>query len=256
MRRRARTWVAAAAALVAGLAPGLARAVTAEALAEQLARREAVTVIDVRGAAAFGEGHLPGALHLPASLAAEKRLPPLGRVVVCGDGIRAGETRRAAEALAAKPGLRVEVLEGGYAVWEARGLPTTRAAGMGSDGLHVLTYEALADVAAADPGLAFADLRRSAPEPWSDLAARFPGAGVVRAEWGPDGPALGALVAEGVSGRRLLVLVDDGDGVAEPVARRLRVAGVGRVAVLAGGEVALRREGRAGLRTVETGARP
>lgn len=255
MRRRARTWAAAAAALVAGLAPGWARAVTAETLAEQLARREAVTVIDVRGAAAFAEGHLPGALHLPASVAAEKRLPPLGRVVVCGDGIRAGETRRAAEALAAKPGLRVEVLEGGYAHWEARGLPTTRAVGMGADGLHVLTYEALADVA-AEPGLAFADLRRAAPEPRSDLAARFPGAGVLRVEWGPDGPALGALVAEGLSGRTLLVLVDDGDGAAEPVARRLRTAGVGRVAVLAGGEVALRREGRAGLRTVETGVRP
>lgn len=259
MTNRRGAWAACAAVFALWAAPVTAEAVTAADLAARLERRESVPVIDVRPAAAYAEAHIPGALHVPAEVVAQRRLPPLGPVVVCGDGIRGAAARRAAEALNAKPGIRAEVLEGGFAVWEASGFPTTRPGGVAAPKVYTLTYDALVEVAAEEPRLFFADLRAGAAASRTDLAARFPRARILGPGWtasqdgGLQEPALGPLVAAGEEGDALLVLVDDGNGVAEQIARRLKALGVGRVALLAGGELTLRREGLPGLRTVETG---
>ena len=47
-----------------------------------------VTIIDVRGTGIYSQGHIPGAINIPSSIIAMKRLPSIGDVIVCGDGIR------------------------------------------------------------------------------------------------------------------------------------------------------------------------
>jgi 3-mercaptopyruvate sulfurtransferase SseA len=60
---------------------------------------------------------------------------------------------------------------------------------------------------------------------------------------------LDALIREkGTRPGRLFVLIDDGDGTAEEAAHRLKAAGIRRVVILAGGEEALRTEGRSELK--------
>ena len=58
-----------------------------------------------------------------------------------------------------------------------------------------------------------------------------------------------------VSAVMLYVLVDNGDGQAEKVVRRLHAAGVKRVAILTGGEQTLSRQGQAGQVIKQTGKR-
>jgi rhodanese-related sulfurtransferase len=79
-------------------------------------------VIDVRTAAEYRRGHLPGAVHVPFWAAAFWRLPPIDPnqpvLVYCGHGPRA---RMASVALKAR-GLRVIcLLEGHYARWRREG---------------------------------------------------------------------------------------------------------------------------------------
>jgi rhodanese-related sulfurtransferase len=242
--------------LAAGLAalPATGSAVTAQELRGLLDRREPVLIIDVRGGREFSEAHIPGALNIPREILPHKQLPPLGRVVVCGDGRRAGETEEAVAVLNARRGIRAEALEGGLAVWESHGFPSTRAAGAVAERLRYVTYQELRGAdGAAD--LLLVDLRVGGEG--TDLAARFPALAQARVEAASGEEAVAATVARlGGDGRKLLVLIDDADGRSEALARRLKGAGVQRVAILAGGEEALRREGRSGLKTQELRSAP
>ncbi|MCW2972806.1 MAG: Rhodanese domain protein [Thermoleophilia bacterium] len=85
----------------------------------QLASGEAV-LVDVRDAAAWREGHAPGALHVPIDeLAAQlAQLPSDVRVIAtCGGGTRG--VRAARELLAS--GRDAVVLQGGMRAWAAAG---------------------------------------------------------------------------------------------------------------------------------------
>jgi 3-mercaptopyruvate sulfurtransferase SseA len=92
-------------------------------------------------------------------------------------------------------------------------------------------------------------------EPETDFAQKFPQVGLIRLSRkepssGKQGNhALDALIREkGTRSGRLYVLIDDGDGTAEEAAHRLKAAGIRRVVILAGGEEALRTEGRSELK--------
>ncbi|MDX2441834.1 MAG: hypothetical protein QNK40_14965, partial [Desulfobacterales bacterium] len=45
---------------------------------------------------------------------------------------------------------------------------------------------------------------------------------------------------------RLYILIDDGNGESEKMAQRLMANGVGRLAIMTGGELILKRKGRSG----------
>ena len=120
-----------------------AGAMTAANLQQQLAGGAKVVLIDVRIPTSFAQGHLPGAINIPASLCSQKRLPPLGRVVVYDDGLGrqgSGSLQAAAGALAQKPGITVDILEGGFAAWEAAHGLTTRGRGIHHETLNYITY--------------------------------------------------------------------------------------------------------------------
>ena len=180
-------------------------------LQKQLADGAKVTVVDIRSPRAFAQEHIPGAINIPESLCPLKKLPPLGKVVVYDDGLGRQNLAATAAALAAKPGLQVEILEGGYAGWQNTQALTTRGAGFKHESFNYTTY---ARVKAAKPdGLVLYDLRKPVPAatpPLTDLTVEFPGTKEAQSRADAERMAAGAS--------SLLVLIDSGDG-------RVRIGG-------------------------------
>jgi len=231
--------------------PRHAGAISAAELKTAVAAGEKLTVIDIRNPAQYAKGHIPGAFNIPASLVPVKRLPKLGRVVVCGEGLGRDNPTAAATELNRKPGIQAETLDGGYQAWWAERGQTTETPGFKPSVLDYVTYQQLKDVSEE---VIIADLRGLAPlsrqsqseppSPLTNLAEEFPGATIV------DSPfeAL-AKTRQGAHNALppLLALIDRGDGEAEKMARALRANRKGRVVILMGGEEILRRKGQAGL---------
>jgi rhodanese-related sulfurtransferase len=234
-----------------------------------LSEGEEVTVIDIRNRWEYAKGHIPNAINLPARIVAKKRLPALGRAIVYGDGIRSDITQKAVLALNQKRGIQAEQLEGGFPAWESMNFTTTGPRGFKKQTPRFISYENFQKAAKENPDLVVIDLRSrpryrtgsasGAPdtetERITDLAQKFPQVDLIR----PGGRepsadkkrtyALDALIREkGTRSGRLYVLIDDGDGTAEEAAHRLKAAGIRRVVILAGGEEALRTEGRSELK--------
>jgi len=229
-------------------------AMTPAELKKNLADGVKITVIDVRNTATFQKGHIPGAVNIPASLIPQKTLPPLGRVVVCDEGL--GQTFAATSVgeLNKKKGISAEVLEGGFAGWEAYQGTSTRESGLQHEELNLITYDQLKKASPTD--LVLVDLRKpraqvrqadgaAAPPPLTDLGKEFPQTQVTRSPF--DLPQLRQSESGGV--KPLLVLIDDGgaDNSALEMARVLKANGVRRVVILAGGEEILSRAGKPGL---------
>lgn len=266
------------------VAPATSFAVTAQQLHEMLGRGDKVTIIDIRSKWAYAKSHIPGAINIPARIIATKRLPSLGTVIVCGDGIRTGLTLEAVQDLNAKTGICADMLEGGFGAWDALNLPNTRKSGLGRERLRYLSYQDFEKAAAENPDMVLVDLRRTRQEDETavaggtrskgarrgasrdigghvtDLSEKFPGLDCIkldrklgRAGKAEDVSIAGLLGGRGAHHRKLYVLIDDGDGVAQKIAHRLKAAGIRRVVILAGGEQILRREGRPGLKRQVSG---
>lgn len=243
------------------LTPAGAWAVSPADLQARLDAGEHVTVVDVRPAALYKNGHISGAINIPASLVPLKGLPQLGRVVVCDDGLGPDTATAAAAALNQKPGITAEVLAGGFAAWENNLGKSTKSAGMQPEELPVITYDRLK--AAQGPDVTLVDLRKPSPAAesatsgrqakeavslLSDLSAEFPKSRVTTSPF--DGAAQRAKSSE--SAPPLLVLIDNGDGSAQAMARTLKANGIKRFAILAGGEEIIARKGQPGLQRSST----
>ncbi|MGA2558008.1 MAG: rhodanese-like domain-containing protein [Verrucomicrobiota bacterium] len=231
-----------------------ATGMTVAELQKQLAGGAKITVIDVRSPELYSQAHIPGAINIPASLCPLKNLPPLGQVVVYGEGLGREESTvdDAAAALGRKPGITADVLQGGFATWESAQALTTRAAGMKSETFNYITY---AELKAANPGeVVLVDLRKApgtahpalaagtnaASPPLTDLSQEFPGLHLANSV-----AEASAVSRSGVPA--LVILIDSADGTAQQAARALKTGGARRYAILAGGELILARHGQPGL---------
>jgi rhodanese-related sulfurtransferase len=237
MRRR--LLIIASLPLLLGLSRVPAWALSVAALQKLQAQGAPITLIDVRSPSAYAEEHIPGAINIPAPVCALKQLPPLGRVIVCGDGLVKDDDATAASALAAKPGLQVEVLDGGFAAWKSAQAVTTRGAGLKQEKFNYITYD---QMKASKKSLVLYDLRHpsSAGAPAvTDLGKEFPKLKRVQSRVEATQAGSGAP--------SLIVLIDDGNGDAEREARLLKLGGNHNYVILAGGEMILSRHGQAGL---------
>jgi rhodanese-related sulfurtransferase len=96
-------------------------------LQERLGSDAAPVVIDVRTAAEYAAGHIPGAVNIPYDEVAERISEvdaPHGVALYCMRGPRA---RKGEAALLASGYESVLHVEGGFSAWEASGLPVERA---------------------------------------------------------------------------------------------------------------------------------
>jgi rhodanese-related sulfurtransferase len=252
---------------------GVCFGISAEALKELMESKEKFTLIDVRRNLSFKAAHIPGAINIPATLCKYKTLPPLGRVVLYGDGIDEDPVNEAVVAVNKKLGIRADKLDGGFLRWEALFHMSTRRKGLNQERTRHITYDKLKAVVRNNPDATLVDLRRKTTAPSldtrsrgrsvaggtgqrapTDLSQEFPGVQI-------EDPTTAARSEERrealkwaneIKNRdrdhsRLYVLIDNGDGLAEEMAELLRRAGITRVIVLAGGEEALLRKGRSEL---------
>ena len=102
--------------------------VDARVLLGQIDSNTAPTILDVRSAKEFSEGHVPGALNIPfESVAARAHELPGPRqspmIVYCGHGPRAW---MAGAALRRNGFTNVSYLEGHFSKWRSAGLPEER----------------------------------------------------------------------------------------------------------------------------------
>jgi rhodanese-related sulfurtransferase len=255
--------------------PKAGLSIEVEDLKDILDRGEKVTIIDIRSQELFVEGHIRSAINIPAAIIARKPLPPIGRVVVCGDGIRRDIALTAVEALNAREGIQAELLEGGFAAWQELSFPSARSSGVKMAQFRYITYKELRKALAVNRNMVLVDIRhmsngkrkavkdkqKADHENLSDLYKKFPGIEIMT----PDRSALHSgtenedlsIAAFSDSERnghgRVFVLVDRGDGKAEKVARRLNGAGIRQVVILIGGEKILQREGQSGSQTQVSG---
>lgn len=238
--------------------PETSSAISPQQLQEMLDRGDEVTIIDIRSTVLYTEGHIPGAISIPSALITGKRLPPIGAVVVYGDGIRTDLTLEAVNSLNTRTGIQADMLEGGFAAWEAIELQTTHNSGFREERLPYLSYDEFEKVVAGNPDIVLVDLR-SPSNNLTDLSEAFPGLNTIRLnrklqstgkEWDISGVT--RTGGKDTHYRSLFVLIDDGDGEAGKVAHRLKAAGIKRMAILTGGEQILRRGGRPGLETIKT----
>lgn len=267
MKNRMKGLTAMALVMVTVLLPGACFAIDAETLEEMLDQGQKVTVIDIRSRELYRAGHIRDAIHVPASVIARKPLPPIGRVVVYGDGIRNDITLKAVEALNAKAGIQAEMLEGGFSAWNAQNFPKSQRPGMRKGQCRYITYEELQKARTTNRNLVLVDARqlqkkqrkteqeksRANAQDLSDLSEKFPGLEIISLDrkallGGPKGENV-SISAFSKEHNAVYVIIDSGDGTAEKMVHRLYGAGIRQVVVLLGGERSLRREGLPGLKT-------
>jgi len=251
--------------LSAGALTFRVRGMTSAELKSLMEQKAELTVVDIRPRSAFSRGHIPGAINVPARVVARKNLPPLGRVVVCGDGMGGEDVALAVEQLNAKPGIRAEALEGGLAAWErAKGM-TTQPPGLHEEAVNQVSFQRVEEMRKRGEPMVLVDLRKPSAGSLSrqsvgenarvSLSEKFPGARVVNSPFEVAGvPGSGRLSRQADKPLPLMVLIDDGDGRAVEMARTLRANGVRRVVVLAGGELILERDGAPGLKRMGMGS--
>ncbi len=252
-------------------------AVTPAELAARVARNEPLFIIDVRSAIAYSAGHVPGAMNIPLGLLPYKQIPSSQSVIVYGDGLGVIDDAQALAVMRSKPGVRAEVIEGGYAAWLSETRLTTVPAGVGPEKLPGITYDQL--IAASKGDMVLVDLRsiavaataaasprkerlvaaEAAPDVLTAFAAKIgvpivaPNGSVAAAKVPGTSantaaaPARAAAPVTGGSGSgRLMVLVADNDTAASEAARQLRASGQYRFTILIGGTDSISHEGRVG----------
>ncbi len=95
------------------------------------AQRDALLVIDVRGAAEFVAGHLPGARNIPLAELPDRlsELPRERQIITYCNMHQPGHSRgEQAAALLSEHGYQAAALAGGYSIWSQQRLPIERGA--------------------------------------------------------------------------------------------------------------------------------
>ncbi len=218
-------------------------ALTAPELKEMLDTNQDVTVIDIRPNVLYRQGHIQGAINIPASVLAKKRLPKFNLAVVCGDGIRTDLAQKAADILNRDKGISARILDGGYAAWDCSGRTTTASKGIKKSHMPMVSYSDLIEMAGSGTDMVLVDLRTPSTD-MTDLSQTFPGVRVIPM---PDKTQIFAQDPD-----QLYILIGDGTGKAGETAVKMNEAGFNRVAVLAGGEVSLSRKGAPGYEILTT----
>ncbi|MGC8743841.1 MAG: rhodanese-like domain-containing protein [Verrucomicrobiia bacterium] len=219
---------------------------------------EDVTIVDVRPTDLYQKGHIPGAINIPLAICDQKRLPGAKLVVVYDEGLHENKSAAAIDGLKKKNQVQAEILEGGFAAWETFIGTTTKQSGATREEMPYITYDALKKLQSADTVIV--DLRTAVVENKSlagkqqapaltDLQSEFPKAKIVKS---PFASGINKKSLSAAQYTPLFVIVDNGDGKAQEMARTLKANGISRFVILAGGEKILERQGKAGLQRTGT----
>lgn len=225
-------------------------AMTVQELQNKIEGGEKITVIDIRNQMAYKNNHISGAINIPAFLMENKKLPPLGRVIVYGDGINNEKADSAVISLNEKKGIQAELLLGGLSAWQSFNLPDTEIVGMKQVGYQYITYQELIGFFSKERNLVLVDLRQDEPnQTLTDLDKLLPDVAVIKPKYQHNQVSkfdLEAVMYHQKDDPPLFVLIANGGEMAEKVYRRLMARRLNRLAILMGGEFSLSRKGKPG----------
>lgn len=250
---------------------GTCFAMTVEGLKLAIAQTKEITIIDARSRTDYAQGHILNAINIPGQILINKAFPPVGNIVVYGDGIRKEAVKNAVAALNTKEGIHAEHLEGGYPAWINQSAVQSRRLGLQTSHFSSISFQELKKADNdAEPGIVIVDLRYathdkpmnsgSSNDPKntiSDLSQVFPSLKVitpkihVKAKAGSSGQSK----ISGLSGiprtktAEIYVLIDMGDGTSQKAASRLKAMGIEQTAILYGGEKIIQKKGLSQKRT-------
>jgi len=226
-------------------------AISIQELNQKIENKEDLTIIDIRINVLYQNGHIHNAINIPASIMEHKKLPPLGKVIVYGDGIDDEDTENAVNYLNEKPGIQAEILDGGFSAWSAKHAMVQRHKGLSASKVKNIDYKKLQKMALKRKRLILVDLRMDSEQEL--LSEHFPNIKVVdpikstvnNKKKGKVNARISRAILSSLPkrNRNVLILIDDGNGFSEKVADKLHAAGTKRVAILSGGEQALRARG-------------
>jgi len=251
--------------------PGWCQGMTVISLKNLLDQGASPTIVDIRSGSDYTQGHIPNAINIPAKIIPRKPLPPLGPVIVYGDGIQKGITMKALDALNAKAEIQAEMLAGGFAAWGSMNLPSTERRGVKRERFQYISYKELQRSAESNQDITLVDMRTlgemkksagfevgavTGDNP-SELSEMFPGLKIIALDRKDlrSGRKAGQVSVARIADLKkaghheIFVLIGRGDGQAEKAARRLHAAGIKPIVILAGGERTIQKEGRPGFRT-------
>ncbi len=203
-----------------------------------------LTLIDIRTPSQFAQSHLPNAINIPAQIIGRKRLPPLGDVVVYGDGVDLSVVQKAVEQLNAKRGINAEILDGGFSAWLSSQSIVQEKQGLELRDIHHLTFQKLEKIATYDPSVVLVDIRKLADK--TSLQTVFGNVKILSTDLSQSSEAeiISSILSYSTEkSDYLFVLIDDGDDSGENIVHKLHAASMKRVAVLMGGEIALKTRG-------------
>jgi len=226
--------------------------ITVSDLMSVMDANESFVLIDIRDNHSFQQSHIPGAINIPFQLIKTKKMPALGKVIVYGDGIDASQPLEVSTILSQVSGIYPDVLEGGFLNWCAKTLYTTQPKGLKREHFQHITYGMLKKAAKHNSNIVLMDLRKLAGrqsrskksvQTLSDLSILFPDIPVKTFDLN--------LLTENTKKRstktnndKLYVLIDQGKGFSEIIARQLKSAGIRRFVILSGGELTLSTKGQ------------
>ncbi len=234
-----------------------ANAISPQGLELEISSGQKITIIDIRANVIYRKSHIQNAINIPVSIIERKNLPRLGRVVVYGEGIDVSLLEQAVASLNAKPGIQAEPLDGGFAAWSARNNVVQRETGLSVRHTKTLSYQALQKMADRYDVLLLVDLRMGTQQ--DSLANHFPNLRVFdpidTIQDDVSDPDVNSYILETIprGNQEVLILIDDGNGLSDKVAAKLHAAGVKRLAILVGGQRALRTRGEVNQQVRKTG---
>lgn len=164
-------------------------------------------LVDVRNPIAFEQGHIEGAVNIPAGQLQVKSLPKNKTIVLADDSLGLRQARIGAEILLKKGYEKVFILEGGIPAWDAEKLPVTAS---WVDTLKPVTWDDLAWARSKSVPYRLYDLRND------DEKAKGPVDGATKLNGNNPDERLKSLVAELSPGKQ-------NKGLARKLEKRLSV---------------------------------
>jgi len=260
--------------LIAG--QNLCFAITAEELKGLMEQNARITIIDTRSRSEFAQGYILNAINIPCDILKDKTLPPIGKVVVYGDGMRKEDVQIAVDALNGQQGIDADILKGGYPVWVNQNNYRSPQFGIRKDMFPSITYQKLKKAdSEADKDITIIDLRYASQNNVSgkkkfnnnqieknltNLSEIFPALYIIKPDvqiskgvgTNSTGKISGLSGISKKQGHHLYILIDMGDGTSQKIARRLKAKGITQTAILIGGEKIVKRKGEPGTGSVVT----
>ena len=243
--------------------PVTVKGMTVKELLAKLKSDNSVTVIDIRSPEEYKMSHIPSAINIPAKIIKMKRLPGFGKVVVYNNGIDVKQLDDAVQLLNEKTGITANKLEGGFIKWQEKNNPKTGTSGLLRNSIIDIDYNRLRYLSETSSDLIIVDLRKKSDKENILFENSFKNRKKITVlkkfnnSKSKDKRFIKLISkSKKQNPNSFFVLIDDGNGKSEKLARKLVSKGIKKVGVLTGGNYSLINKGKPVKKAIENKTNP